>query len=227
MERLNGIVKQVISADTYVLIGAKKGGVSQERQINLACLQCPRLFMKSQNTEKVEEPLAWESREFIRKMIIGKNVSFCLEYTYNNRQFCSVFYEEQNLGILLLEKGYATLVSNKNVKSSVYADLEPYYVQAKERKVGIFGNNIKSYVRNIVYCYNDKNEIRRRLKCVVEHIRDGANFRVYAEKEAANEKREVLVKGIKTNKKNQNNHNTNYIDNPELNGMIEEDTGHF
>ncbi|CZT99027.1 tudor staphylococcal nuclease [Plasmodium falciparum NF54] len=248
MERLNGIVKQVISADTYVLIGAKKGGVSQERQINLACLQCPRLFMKSQNTEKVEEPLAWESREFIRKMIIGKNVSFCLEYTYNNRQFCSVFYEEQNLGILLLEKGYATLVSNKNVKSSVYADLEPYYVQAKERKVGIFGNNIKSYVRNIVYCYNDKNEnkkvydlfVNRRLKCVVEHIRDGANFRVYAEKEAANEKREVLVstnnnnnnnnnnnsgEKNKKNKKNKNNNNNNNIDNTELNGMIEEDTG--
>ncbi|SOV78214.1 tudor staphylococcal nuclease [Plasmodium sp. gorilla clade G3] len=227
MERLNGIVKQVISADTYVLIGAKKGGVSQERQINLACLQCPRLFMKSQNTEKVEEPFAWESREFIRKLIIGKNVSFCLEYTYNNRQFCSVFYEEQNLAILLLEKGYATLVSNKNVKSSVYDDLEPYYVQAKERKVGIFGNNIKSYVRNIVYCYNDKKEnkkiydlfVNRKLKCVVEHIRDGANFRVYAEEQAINEKREV--QGNK-NKKNNNNNNT---DKTELNGMIEDERG--
>ncbi|EUD67209.1 hypothetical protein C922_02359 [Plasmodium inui San Antonio 1] len=198
MERLNGIVKQVVSADTYVLAGAKKGGVAQERQVSLACIQCPRLFMKSQNVEKSEEPFAWESREFIRKMIIGKNVTFVVEYIYNNRTYCSVFYEEQNLSVMLLQRGYANLVSNKNVKTNVYADLESYYIEAKEKKVGIFGSNINSYVRNIVYSYNDKNEnkkiydlfLNKNLKCVVEHVRDGSNFRVYAEMEG-NEKRET------------------------------------
>ncbi|KJP90254.1 hypothetical protein AK88_00102 [Plasmodium fragile] len=203
MERLNGIVKQVVSADTYILAGAKKGGVAQERQISLACIQCPRLFMKSQNAEKSEEPFAWESREFIRKMIIGKNVSFVVEYIYNNRTYCSVFYEDQNLSVMLLERGYANLVSNKNVKTNVYADLEAYYVHAKEKKLGIFGNNINSYVRNIVYSYNDKNQnkkiydmfLNRNLKCVVEHVRDGSNFRVYAEMET-NEKREANMMSI-------------------------------
>ncbi|GAW81130.1 tudor staphylococcal nuclease [Plasmodium gonderi] len=198
MERLNGIVKQVTSADTYILTGAKKGGVVQERQVSLACIQCPRLFMKSQNIEKNEEPFAWESREFIRKMIIGKNVSFVVEYIYNNRTYCSVFFEDQNLSILLLQKGYANLVSNKNIKTNVYADLESYYIEAKEKKIGIFGNNINSYVRNIVYSYNDKNQnkqiynmfLNRSLKCVVEHVRDGSNFRVYAEIDT-NEKREM------------------------------------
>ncbi|GAB66638.1 hypothetical protein PCYB_094220 [Plasmodium cynomolgi strain B] len=198
MERLNGIVKQVVSADTYVLAGAKKGGVAQERQVSLACIQCPRLFMKSQNVEKSEEPFAWESREFIRKMIIGKNVSFVVEYIYNNRTYCSVFYEDQNLSVMLLERGYANLVSNKNVKTNVYADLESYYIEAKEKKVGIFGNNINSYVRNIIYSYNDKNQnkkiydlfLNRNLKCVIEHVRDGSNFRVYAEMEES-EKRET------------------------------------
>ncbi|SBT35647.1 hypothetical protein POVWA2_028380 [Plasmodium ovale wallikeri] len=197
MERLNGIVKQVVSADTYVLTGAKKGGIAQERQISLACIQCPRLFMKSQNVEKNEEPFAWESREYIRKMIIGKNISFTVEYVYNNRTYCTVFLEEQNLSILLLERGYANLISNKNVKTNIYAELEPYFVDAKERKVGIFGNNINYHVRNIVYSYNDKNEnkkiydafVNRKLKCVIEHIRDGANFRVYAEN-IPNEKKE-------------------------------------
>ncbi|EDL45751.1 hypothetical protein, conserved [Plasmodium vivax] len=200
MERLNGIVKQVVSADTYVLAGAKKGGVAQERQVSLACIQCPRLFMKSQNVEKSEEAFAWESREFIRKMIIGKNVSFVVEYVYNNRTYCSVFYEEQNLSVLLLERGYANLVSNKNVKTNVYADLESYYVEAKEKKLGIFGSNVNSYVRNIVYSYNDKNQNKkifelfsnRKLQCVVEHVRDGSNFRVYAEVEAS-DKREVGI----------------------------------
>ncbi|CRG96415.1 tudor staphylococcal nuclease, putative [Plasmodium gallinaceum] len=201
MERLNGIVKQVISADTYILIGAKKGGIAQERQISLACIQCPKLFMKSQNVEKNEEPFAWESREFVRKMIIGKNVSFVVEYSYNNRTYCSVFFEEQNLSILLLERGYANLVLNKNVKTNIYSELENYYKEAKEKKVGIFGNNINYYVRNIIYSYNDKNEnkkiydlfLNKKLKCVVEHIRDGSNFRVYAEYNN-NEKKEIKKK---------------------------------
>ncbi|SCN12881.1 tudor staphylococcal nuclease, putative [Plasmodium malariae] len=212
MERLNGIVKQVISADTYVLTGAVKDGVAQERQISLACINCPKLFMKSQSVEKNEEPFAWESREFIRKMIIGKNVSFVVEYTYNNRTYCSVFFEGQNLSILLLEKGYANLVSNKNVKTNVYADLESYYTEAKERKIGIFSNNINYYVRDIVYSYNDKNEnkklydsfLNRRMKCIVEHVRDGSNFRVFAEC-VENEKRDEEKNGninAKTNSVN-------------------------
>ncbi|CAA9988389.1 tudor staphylococcal nuclease, putative [Plasmodium knowlesi strain H] len=201
MEKLNGIVKQVVSADTYILAGAKKGGVAQERQVSLACIQCPRLFMKNQNVEKNEEPFAWESREFIRKMIIGKNVSFVVEYVYNNRTYCSVSYEDKNLAVLLLQRGYANLVSNKNVKTNVYAELESFYIEAKEKKLGIFGNNINNHVRNIVYSYNDKNQNKKiydmfankNLKCVVEHVRDGSNFRVYAEMEGT-EKREDNMK---------------------------------
>lgn len=189
MEKLNGVVKQVISADTYVLLGAKKDGIAQERQVSLACIQCPKLFMKSQNVEKNEEPYAWEARELIRKLIIGKSVHFNIEYVYNNRTYCSVFYEDQNLSILLLQKGYANLVQNKNVKTDVYANLEEYYLQAKQKQLGIFGEGINFYTRSIVFSQNDKNENKKiyelfankKIPCVIEHVRDGSNFRVFAE----------------------------------------------
>lgn len=197
MEKLNGIVKQVISADTYILIGAKRDGVAQEKQISLACVQCPRLFMKSQNYEKAEEPFAWEGREFIRKLIIGKNVNFVIEYIYNNRTYCSVFFEGENLAVLLLKRGYANLIVNKNIKTNVHTELEEYNKEAKEKKIGIFGNNVNHFIRNIIYSYNDKHENKKifelfankKVKCVIEHVRDGSNFRVFAED--PNEKKET------------------------------------
>ncbi|SCM00562.1 tudor staphylococcal nuclease, putative [Plasmodium chabaudi chabaudi] len=229
MERLIGVVKQVISADTYILLGPKKNGIAQERQVSLACIQCPKLYVKSQTSEKNEEPFAWESRELIRKLIIGKSVSFTLEYVYNNRQYCSVYFEDTNLSILLLEKGYANLVFNKSVKTNVYSDLEPYYLEAKSKNLGIFGNNINKYVRNIININNDKNENKKiydmlankKVHCVIEHVRDGGHLRVYAQlekkenKEEGNKKNNVKnenkknEKGGKGSKKKHEDNNTN------------------
>ncbi|EUD72986.1 hypothetical protein YYG_01986 [Plasmodium vinckei petteri] len=202
----------------------KKYGIAQERQVSLACIQCPKLYVKSQTSEKNEEPFAWESRELIRKLIIGKSVSFTLEYVYNNRQYCSVYFEDTNLSILLLEKGYANLMFNKNVKTNVYADLEPYYIEAKSKNLGIFGNNINKYVRNIININNDKNEnkkiydmlVNKKVHCVIEHVRDGGHLRVYAQlekkenKEEGNKKNNVKnEKGGKGSKKKREDNNTN------------------
>ena len=83
------IVKAVLSGDTVLLMGASTGGPPPEFQLSLASLQAPRLGRREGDTE---EPFAWQSREFLRKLCIGKSVQFTVEYTVDaiNRDFGTI-----------------------------------------------------------------------------------------------------------------------------------------
>jgi len=68
-------VKEVLSGDTVVLMGAPKGGPPPEIRLTLSSLIAPRLANNARAGETKDEPFAWESREFLRKTLIGKQVS--------------------------------------------------------------------------------------------------------------------------------------------------------
>ncbi|KAI7444665.1 hypothetical protein KC364_g13272, partial [Hortaea werneckii] len=57
-------VKSVLSGDTLILQNKNR----QERTLSLAFINAPRL--------QQDEPCAFESRDFIRKMCVGKMVHF-------------------------------------------------------------------------------------------------------------------------------------------------------
>ncbi|KAI9777042.1 MAG: hypothetical protein M1839_009093 [Geoglossum umbratile] len=65
-------VKSVLSGDTLVL--ASVNNPSQERQLSLAYVSAPRLRKDG------EEPFAFESRDFIRRLVVGKVVQFQVLY---------------------------------------------------------------------------------------------------------------------------------------------------
>ena len=65
---LKGRVKAVPSGDTLVIMGSSKAEIPPEKTINLAHLSAPRLARRG----GVDEPFAWESKEFLRKLCIGK-----------------------------------------------------------------------------------------------------------------------------------------------------------
>ena len=104
-----GLVKAVLSGDTIVVMGPSKGIKSQphnmnplrhlspmrvnqrlrsggpppEKTLTLAGIIAPRLgrhYAKDESGMK-DEPWAWESKEMIRKMCVGKAVSFRSEPT--------------------------------------------------------------------------------------------------------------------------------------------------
>ena len=68
-------VKAVLSGDTVILMGVPKNGPPPERQVSLSYVKAPK-FANNQKAYQDEEPFAWESREYLRKLIIGKKVKF-------------------------------------------------------------------------------------------------------------------------------------------------------
>jgi staphylococcal nuclease domain-containing protein 1 len=71
--------QSVISGDTLVLIGkGSNSGPPQEITVTLASVQSPRISRGPQQLQ--EDPFAFESREFLRKLCIGKNVVFRIVY---------------------------------------------------------------------------------------------------------------------------------------------------
>ena len=79
-------VKAVLSGDTVLLMGASAGGPPPEMQMSLSSLAAPRLARREGDTE---EAFAWQSREFLRKLCVGKVVEFAVEYSVAaiNRDF--------------------------------------------------------------------------------------------------------------------------------------------
>ncbi|KAI9753075.1 MAG: hypothetical protein M4579_005347 [Chaenotheca gracillima] len=66
-------VKSVTSGDTLVLVSVQNP--SQERMLSLAYVSAPRLRKDN------EEPYAFESRDFLRRLVVGKVVQFQVLYT--------------------------------------------------------------------------------------------------------------------------------------------------
>ncbi|KAK6336177.1 hypothetical protein TWF696_001740 [Orbilia brochopaga] len=74
---ISAIVKSVLSGDTLVLVpkGAPPGDTSKERLLSLAFVTAPRLRREG------DEPFAFESREFLRRNLVGREVNVSILYT--------------------------------------------------------------------------------------------------------------------------------------------------
>ena len=75
-------VRSVLSGDTLVIAGtARPGAPVSELQLSLSGLAAPRL---SRHPEQRDEPHAFASREFLRKIVIGRLVKFRVDYVRAN-----------------------------------------------------------------------------------------------------------------------------------------------
>lgn len=89
-----GTVKAILSGDTVVILGkAAAGGPPPELQLSLSHLSAPRL---SRHPDTKDEPFAWASREFLRKLLIGKVVRFRVDYKVEKiqRSFGSLWLQD-------------------------------------------------------------------------------------------------------------------------------------
>eukprot|EP00164_Ancoracysta_twista_P013617 GFYU01021812.1.p2 GENE.GFYU01021812.1~~GFYU01021812.1.p2 ORF type:complete len:136 (+),score=37.84 GFYU01021812.1:49-408(+) len=102
-----GVVKACPSGDTVVVMGAAAGGPPPEKQITLEGIMAPRLGRKG---GAADEPFAWESREFLRKLVIGKQVHFRIANPGKGpggREFGTVYLEEENITHAIVQNGFA------------------------------------------------------------------------------------------------------------------------
>lgn len=149
-----GIVSEIVSGDSFTV------RVGSEEQLKLQPWQCKevKLHLSSIRAPRVsrqddDEPLARESREFLRTRLIGKQVSVNVEYVIGGeaqaksqsvvRKYATVILltkQPTNVAALLLENGLATLMGHKQgaERSQFYHELITAEKKAQDINVGLW-----------------------------------------------------------------------------------------
>lgn len=186
--RGTAVVKSVPSGDSIVVVGAvDASGFAPEKTITLGGISAPRIGRGKQGKD---EPFAFASREFLRKLLLGKSVSFEITYRHekSGREYGQVTFEGENISHLLLKKGWATaLVGNAKKDGTLHpekqelADLQKI---AEEAELGIHNKKVKAkdQVREITWSPSSntvKNKAAKgNLPAIVDYVRDGSTIRV-------------------------------------------------
>lgn len=191
-----GKVKAVPSGDSLVIMAmtSSKPGPPPEKTITLSSLIAPRLARRG----GVDEPFAWNSREYLRKLCIGKEVTFKVDYAVPSigREFGSVFLGEKNVALLVVSEGWAKVREQgqqKGEASPFLAELLRLEDQAKQQGLGRWSKApgaSEASIRNLPpSAIGDSSNFDAMgllaankgtpMECIVEQVRDGSTIRVY------------------------------------------------
>ena len=146
MEKLlEGLVKGVYSGD-YISISGKvqknSDKIPEEKKISLNLIHAPRIA--NENSVE-EEAYAWESRNFLRTLILGKVIKYTEDTKNGERVLGQIFHENKNINVELVKNGLAKVTSVKQgdsaTKTDYYAKLIEAETEAKKNKVGVWNDN--------------------------------------------------------------------------------------
>jgi len=172
-----GSVKAILSGDTFVIINLSKGqsGPPTELTMSLSNISAPSLGRrggkeeepaKDQSKEEkdeveetepkegkrsapaTEQPFAWEAREFLRKLLVGQQVSYVIEATAPSKKAYGVVYlpNGDNVAEKVVAAGYATVRDTKG-GSERWTELQRLFdlnSEAQSQHRGIYGKDAQS-----------------------------------------------------------------------------------
>ncbi|KAM0791327.1 hypothetical protein ACM66B_005797 [Microbotryomycetes sp. NB124-2] len=120
MAVMSATVKSVLSSDTVVLRGKVVGtALPKERILHLEGLTAPR----TGNRDRPDEPWAFEAREYLRSLVVGKNVEFSVAYTVNtttpplefgNITLTTPSGEKVDVALAIVKNGWAKVREGKS-----------------------------------------------------------------------------------------------------------------
>ena len=121
MKMITGLIKAVHSGDYVTIHKSIKGGPSKEIAAYLASVQAPKMG----SSQRVEEPYAFDAREFLREKIIGKKCEFTPEYEFGGRTYGTLIVNGENMNIAIVKAGLAKVIEKKGAMatSSHYEEL--------------------------------------------------------------------------------------------------------
>lgn len=175
-----GVVKSVLSGDTLVVLEDTQGKVT-EKIITLSSLSAPRL---ARGDGKEDELFAWESREFLRKKVVGKKIQFSVDHTTPNRDYVTVYLapaqpggEPECLNHTVVSEGWASIQNKDSKRTEALVALEEAAVLAGK------GKHSKDKPKPISKNDEDADVLLRQLKgkpvqAIVEQVRTGTAIRV-------------------------------------------------
>lgn len=176
------IVKEVTSGDSVVVVSSN-GYPPQEKAITISGINAPKF---ARGRDKVDEPYAWASREYLRKRIIGQQVHFVVNYVHptSGREYCQLTHNGVNLAQMMLKAGLAVVKPlNKDNKSSPERDeLLAFQNEAERARLGVHSGDVsKASIRKITWDPDARQFFQHfkniALPAVIDSVRDGSTLR--------------------------------------------------
>jgi staphylococcal nuclease domain-containing protein 1 len=199
-----GRIKHVLSGDTIVVqLATRPGDAPQERELILSSLNAPRLGRRGrrgQNDGKPDEPFAWQSREHLRELCIGKKIRFVVEHKVetSGRLYSQVYLSadpsagqqhEINVGVEMARAGWVRvrqLGGKRRDGDDAYAEALAAGMEAEQAEIGVFGDVAASPIgggsaqRDMIVQFDSLDLLTSRRgkpqKMVVEQVRDGTTL---------------------------------------------------
>ncbi|KAF2138961.1 uncharacterized protein K452DRAFT_275873 [Aplosporella prunicola CBS 121167] len=196
------VVSRVQTADTLYL--RNKNGV--EKRVNLSSVRQPK------PSDPKQSPWGAEAKEFLRKRLIGKHVKVVIDGKrpategYDEREMATVTLNSKNIGLLLVENGYASVIRHRaddSDRSPIYDDLLQAEEQAQAEKKGMWspkGPSTKQYVDYSESLEKAKRQLtllsrQKKVPAVVDFVKSGSRFTVLVPRE--NAKLTFVLSGIR------------------------------
>jgi staphylococcal nuclease domain-containing protein 1 len=196
-----GVFYQVHSGDSISVRNKKTGEIVR---LFLSHLKAPTLAKP--NSDESDQPWAWQAREFIRKVLVGKTIDCEFDYSRvmpkdgKKMNFYSIWRNagkdtdsnvsfDRNLNVEILEHGYASFI-NPRGDDEISKNLDQYSAadkSSKEKKTGI--NSTKapalSNFSDLISANKDKKKNytkflvgKKSLSCVVEYCFSSTKFKL-------------------------------------------------
>lgn len=216
-----GLCKGVQSGDCILISGKipkNKDEVPEEHILFLTGIQAPKVTNPTKMQD--EEAFAWESRDFVRKMIAGKVVQYTVDFINNDRMVGQIFIDGKNVGIELLKTGlakcgYVPKANEALTRTPYWEEIHKAEDEAKKKKIGFWGGDIAKHKRKFCQVIDDSFDMklieslvktRRKIKIIIEYVFNCAFFAIYIPEFSAyakvclrfiaipNNKEQILVK---------------------------------
>ncbi|KAJ1524901.1 hypothetical protein ONE63_009761 [Megalurothrips usitatus] len=185
-----GIVKQVLSGDSVVIRGPpRKGGPPVEKTLLFSNVLAPKLARRAtaNAADTRDEPFAWESREFLRKKVIGEPILFISEVSSNNREYGVIYLGKdvqsgENITETLVSEGLVAV--RRDGRAPEVARLIELEDAAKSANKGKWGGNPSEHVRDIKWTIDNPMAFvdkmgQKPIKAIIEHVRDGSTVHAF------------------------------------------------
>ena len=198
----HAIVKSIFSGDTLVIkpLTRPSSNGENEKRISLNYITAPKLARPPTDSgaanagSPVDEPYAFETREFLRKKLVGREICYTIDFEIpqSHRLMCTVYLGKdkesgENIIESLLSEGLVELRQQTGARATndpKYQRLLIIDDQAKANKRGRFSDQLADvHVRDIKWTLDnpkqfvDEHKTLPPLDAIVEFVRDGNTVR--------------------------------------------------
>lgn len=206
---IEATVSRVFSADTLYL--RNKAGT--EKRINLSSVRQPK------PTDPKQAPFGAEAKEFLRKRLVGKHVKTVIDGKraategYEEREMATVSLNNKNIGLLLVENGYASVIRHRmddSDRSPIYDELLAAEEAAQAEGKGMWNPKPPKKTEYVDYSASVDQAKRqltllsrqKKVPAVVDFVKSGSRFTVLVPRE--NSKLTFVLSGIRAPKSARN-----------------------